>query len=318
MKRYVLQRLLWAAVLLFAASSLAFAIFYLLPSGDPAALRAGRQADPVLLAQIRHQLGLDQPLPAQFVRYMSELVTGFDLGYSYQTDTPVRSEILQRLPPTIALTLGAAVIALATGIAIGVICAVRPGRLLDRAAMSGAVMAISAPGYWLGLVALYLFADDIGQFKLLPGVGSYVPLSESPVRWFGSLLLPWLVLAAPLAGLYARLLRSTMIDALAQDHIRATRAKGVRPRVVLRHALRTAITPVVTAVGLDLGLLLGGVVLIESVFNIPGTGRLAFESAQNADLPMIQGTVLFGAFFIVIANLIVDVLYAFIDPRVRY
>ncbi len=208
---------------------------------------------------------------------------------------------------------------LTVGIGVGIISATRPGSLLDRIAMGGALVAISAPVYWLGLVSLYLFANDIGVFKVFPGQGSYVPLTDDPVGWFTSLLLPWFVLAATYAAIYARLLRSTMIDTLSQDYIRTARAKGLRERrVVMRHGLRGAIAPVVTAAGLDLGVVLGGAILTESVFNIPGIGRQAFDAIIQADLPVIQGTVLFGAIFVVVANLVVDILYAYLDPRVRY
>jgi peptide/nickel transport system permease protein len=319
MARFIIRRLLWVIVLLLAVTFLTFIIFYLLPSADPAALRAGRQPSPALVEQIRHQLGLDRPWPVQYLDYLKNVTTKFDLGYSYQNTIAVKQQILDRLPATISLAAGAAVVWLIIGITIGIISAVRPGTLLDRAAMGGALVAISAPVYWLGLVSLYLFADDIGLIKIFPGAGSYTPLTEDPVKWFTSLLLPWFVLAAAFAAVYARLLRSTMMEALSEDYIRTARAKGLSERrVILRHALRAAITPIVTAAGLDIGVLLGGAILTESVFNIPGIGRLAYDSIQNSDLPMVQGTVLFGAFFIVMANLIVDVAYAFIDPRVRY
>jgi peptide/nickel transport system permease protein len=319
MTGYIARRLLWVGVLMFVVSLLTFVIFYLFPSADPAVLRAGRNPNPEVIAQIREQLGLDRPWPVQFGEYMQRLVLHFDLGYSYQNDVAVRTEILERLPATMSLALGAVVVWLTFGIGVGLISATRPGTWIDRLAMGGALVAISAPVYWLGLVALYLFASDIGLVPIFPGQGSYVPLTKDPVAWFQSLLLPWFVLAATYAAVYARLLRSTMIETLSEDYIRTARAKGLRARrVVLRHGLRTSVTPVVTAVGLDLGALLGGAILTESVFNIPGIGRLAYSSIVDADLPMIQGTVLFGALFIVVANLAVDVLYAFLDPRVRY
>jgi peptide/nickel transport system permease protein len=319
MVRFIVRRLLWVIVLLVAVTFITFIIFYLFPSADPAALRAGRQPSPALIDQIRHQLGLDRPWPVQYLDYLRKVVFHFDLGFSYQNTIEVKTQIFQRLPATISLAVGAAVIWLVIGITIGIISAVRSGTLVDRMAMGGALVAISAPVYWLGLVSLYLFADDIGLVKIFPGAGSYVPLTQDPVKWFTSLLLPWFVLAAAFAAVYARLLRSTMIEAMSQDYIRTARAKGLSERrVIVRHGLRAAITPIVTAAGLDVGVLLGGAILTESVFNIPGIGRLAYDSIQNSDLPMIQGTVLFGAFFIVTANLVVDVLYAFIDPRVRY
>jgi peptide/nickel transport system permease protein len=317
--RYITRRLLWMVALLFLISGLTFIVFYALPSADPALLRAGRMPNPQLVEQIRHQLGLDQAWYVQYWRYMKNLVLHFDLGYSYQNNVSVKQQIFDRLPATISLTVGAAIIWLVSGIAIGTISAVRRGKLIDRLSMGGALVAISAPVYWLGLVALYFFADDIGKLHVFPGAGSYAPITEDPTRWFTSLILPWLVLAASFAAFYARLLRGNLIETMSEDYIRTARAKGLSERrVILRHGLRGAITPVVTAAGLDIGILLGGAILTETVFNIPGIGRLVFESIQDSDLPMIQGTVLLGAFFIIFANLVVDVLYAFLDPRVRY
>ncbi len=319
MTKYIIRRLLWVIVLLFAVSLITFIVFYLLPSADPAQLRAGRQPNPALVAQIRHTLGLDKPWYVQYYRYMKALVLHFDFGYSYQNNTPVRTLIFSRLPATISLTLGAAIIWLVLGLAVGTISAVRRRSKFDRAAMGGALVAISAPVYWLGLVSLFLFASDIGKIKLFSGAGSYVPLSQDPSKWFSSLILPWLVLAASFTAIYARLLRANLIDVMSEDYIRTARAKGLSERrVVMRHGMRAAITPIVTAFGLDVGVLLGGAILTETVFNIPGIGRLAYDSILAGDLPMIQGTVLLGAFFIVVANLIVDIAYAVIDPRVRY
>jgi len=319
MGRYIVRRLLWVVVLLVLVSFLTFLIFYTLPSADPAQLRAGRQPNPELVEQIRENLGLNDPWHQQYFHYMKDLVLHFDLGYSYQNNYAVKDQIFDRLPATISLAIGAAVIWLFLGIAIGVISAVRSRTVLDRATMGVALVAISAPVYWLGLVSLYLFSNDIGQFHVFMGAGTYVPFSQDPWLWFGSLIMPWFVLAAAFAAFYARLVRGSMIEVMSEDYIRTARAKGLTERrVILRHGLRSAITPVVTAAGLDIGILLGGAILTESVFNIPGVGRLAFDSIQNADLPMIQGTVLLGAFFIIMANLVVDVLYAFLDPRVRY
>jgi peptide/nickel transport system permease protein len=319
MTTYIIRRLLWVIVLLFLVSLITFVIFYLFPSADPAALRAGRQPNPQLVEQIRHALGLDKPWYEQYFHYMKRLVLHWDFGYSYQNNIAVKHQIFDRLPATISLTVGAAVVWLVIGISVGTISAVRRRTFVDRAAMGGALIGISAPVYWLGLLSLFLFANDIGKFKIFPGAGSYVPLSQDPGKWFTSLILPWFVLAAAFAAFYARLLRANLIDVMGEDYIRTARAKGLTERrVVLRHGIRSAITPIVTAAGLDIGILLGGAILTESVFNIPGIGRLAFDSIQNSDLPMIQGTVLLGAFFIIFANLVVDILYALIDPRVRY
>jgi peptide/nickel transport system permease protein len=319
MGRYIIRRLLWVFVLLIVVSAVTFLIFYELPSADPAVLRAGRAPNPQLIAQIRHTLGLDKPVYVQYWRYMKAVVLHFDFGYSFQNSQPVRQEIFDRLPATISLTVGAVIVWLMIGLPIGIISAIRSRSFLDRMTMGGALLAISAPVYWLGLVGLYLFANDIGLIHIFDGAGTYTGLTANPARWFGSLLLPWIVLAASFAAFYARLLRSNLIETMGEDYIRTARAKGLSERRVIgRHALRSAITPIVTILGLDIGTLLGGAILTETVFNIPGIGRLAYEGIINADLPVIQGTVLFGAFFIVIANLVVDITYAFLDPRVRY
>ncbi len=319
MVRYIVRRCLWVVVLLFLVSAVTFVIFYSLPSADPAALRAGRQPNAQLVETIRHNLGLDKPIYVQYWRYMKDVVLHFDFGYSYQNSASVREQIVDRLPATISLTLGAVVVWLCVAFPVGILSALRPRQLPDRIAMGAALVAISAPVYWLGLVSLYLFAKDIGKFPLFDGAGTYKPLSEDPAQWFGSLIMPWFVLAATYAAFYARLLRANLLETMSEDYIRTARAKGLTERrVVLGHGVRAAITPIVTVLGLDIGILLGGAILTETVFNIPGVGRLAYDAIQRADLPVIQGTVLFGAFFIVLANLVVDIAYAFIDPRVRY
>jgi peptide/nickel transport system permease protein len=319
MVRYIVRRCLWVVVLLFLVSAVTFLIFYSLPSADPAALRAGRQPNPQLVETIRHNLGLDKPIYVQYWRYMKDVVLHFDFGYSYQNSAPVREQIVDRLPATISLTAGAVVVWLCVAFPVGILSALKPRQLPDRIAMGAALVAISAPVYWLGLVSLYLFSNDIGKFPLFDGAGSYKPLSQDAGQWFGSLIMPWFVLAATFAAFYARLLRANLLETMSEDYIRTARAKGLSERrVVLGHGVRAAITPIVTVLGLDIGILLGGAILTETVFNIPGVGRLAYDAIQRSDLPVIQGTVLFGAFFIVVANLVVDIAYAFIDPRVRY
>jgi peptide/nickel transport system permease protein len=317
--RFIIRRLLWMGVLLLIISAITFLIFYALPSTDPAQLRAGRSGSPELIASIRHNLGLDKPIYVQYYRYVKGIVLHFDFGFSYQTDAPVRQQIIDRLPATISLTVGAVVLWLTLAFPVGIISAVKRRSFIDRAAMGGALLAISAPVYWLGLVALYLFSNDIGQFKIFDGAGTYVPISQNAGTWFSSLLLPWMVLAASFAAFYARLLRSSLTEVLHEDYIRTARAKGLSERtVILRHGVRAAILPLVTVLGLDIGILLGGAILTESVFNIPGIGRLAYDAIKASDYATIQGTVLFGAFFIIVANLIVDIAYAAVDPRVRY
>jgi peptide/nickel transport system permease protein len=317
--RYVVRRLLWGVVLLWLVSVVTFVLFYVLPSGDPAQLRAGRNAPPEVIAQIRASLGLDEPLLTQYWTFLKGLVLHFDLGYSYYSGASVTSLIGDRLPATLSLAFGAALLWVLIGTPVGIVSALLRRTWLDRLLMGGALLAISAPVYWVGLVALYLFSDDIGALPLLPGAGSYVPLTGDPGAWFAALLLPWLVLAASFAAVYARLLRGSLIETMGEDYVRTARAKGIRERrVVLRHGVRTAITPVVTVVGIELGVLLGGAVLVESVFNVPGIGRLNYEAITHADLPVIQGTVLLAALAVVVTSILVDIAYAFLDPRVRY
>jgi peptide/nickel transport system permease protein len=323
MATYIARRLIWVAFLLFVITLITFVIFSVLPAGDPALARAGRQPSAELVAAIREQLGLDDSKPVQFVNYIGDILpfvggNGIYFGFSYQNNTDVLPEILERLPVTMFLTGGAVLLWLSIGIPVGVLSAVKTGSWMDRLAMGIALVFISAPVYFLGLVVLYLFDDNIGKWKILPGVASYgqaTTLAEKAE----SLILPWCVLAAAFAAVYARFLRGNLIDTLQEDYIRTARAKGLpERRVVFRHGVRAAITPIVTLLGLDIGILLGGAILTETVFNIPGIGRYAFDAINNSDLPVIQGTVLFGAFFIVMMSLIVDILYAFIDPRVRY
>jgi peptide/nickel transport system permease protein len=323
MAAYIARRLLWIVFLLFMIALITFVIFSVLPSGDPAVARAGRQPSPELIAAIRKQFGLDKPLPIQFINYIGDILpflghNGVYFGFSYQNQTPVLPEILSRLPNTLFLTGGAVILWLAVGIPIGMLSAVKTGSWMDRLAMSIALIFISAPVYFLGLVVLYLFDNQIGKFPLLPGNSAY----EAAHGIFGkaeALIMPWCVLAASFAAVYARFLRGNLIDTLQEDYIRTARAKGLSERrVIFRHGVRAAITPIVTLLGLDIGILLGGAILTETVFNIPGIGRYAYNAIVQSDLPVIQGTVLFGAFFIVSMSLVVDILYAYIDPRVRY
>jgi len=319
MTRYIIRRLLWGVLLLIVVSALTFVLFRILPTADPAKLRAGRLQSPKIIAEIRHDLGLDKPLLTQFWLYMKGIFLHFDLGFSYYSNAPVKELIFDRLPATLSLVLGGAVVWVVTGLSVGIISARRAGSRLDRASMGTALVLVSAPEYWLGLLALFFFASDIGKIPIFPGAGSYVPLTEDPAKWFTSLILPWLVVAAGTAAIYARLIRGSLLETMGEDYIRTARAKGLSERrVVLRHGLRSAINPIVTVLGIDIAVLLGSAVLIETVFDIPGIGRLNYTAITHSDYPIIQGTVLLAALFIVVANIVVDIIYAFLDPRVRY
>ena len=320
MLRYIARRSLWGIVLFFIVSAVTWLIFFVFPSADPIAIRAGRQASPEQIEQLRQAYGLDRPPIEQFFAYIGNIFQWPpDLGYSYRSNASVLETILDRLPATIFLTAGAVVVWLAMGLPTGIISAIKRRSLLDRSTMLTTLALISAPVFWLGLVALYLFSQDVGLIPIFPGIASYQEADSLLGKAF-SLVLPWFVLASVSAAIYARYLRSSMIEVMDEDYIRTARAKGVGERgVIFRHGVRSAITPVVTLLGLDIGVLLAGnAILTETVFNIQGVGRLVYDSIQRSDLPMIQGTVLFGAFFIIVFNLLVDIGYAFLDPRVRY
>ncbi len=320
MGAYIVRRTVWVVVVLLAVTMISFAIFYLLPTGDPAVRFAGKSPTPEVLEEVRRQFGLDKPWYQQYWLFLSNLVTGDEhgwpgLGFSFNTRIPVREELLERAPRTLSLAAGAAVIWLIMGVTIGVISALRRGTLLDRAAMGFALFGVSAPVFWLGLMSLFIFWQKLGW---LPGTG-YVPLSESPTDWFLHLIQPWFVLALLYAAFYARMTRGNLLETMGEDYIRTARAKGLSERrVVLKHGLRASLTPVVTMFGMDLALLLGGAIITETVFNIQGLGNLVVSATFNQDLPAVLGVVVLGAFAVAVGNLIVDVVYAWLDPRVRY
>jgi peptide/nickel transport system permease protein len=318
MLRYIIRRLLWGVVLLVVVAALMFVFFRVLPTGNPALIRAGRDPLPKLVKEIEAVLGLGKPLPVQLWDYLKEVFLHFQFGYSYYSQESVRSLIGERLPETLSLTLGAAVLWIVGGLSVGILSALRRHSLMDRAAMGAALVLISAPEFWLGLSFLYLFAADIGVLKILPGAGSYVGLTTDPWKWLTSLIMPWVVLASGSAAIFARLMRSSLTEAMEEDYIRTARAKGLPERAVVRQGVRAAINPIVTLFGLEVGVLLGGAVLVETVFNIPGIGELNYKAIQSSDFPVTQGTVLLAAMFIIAANIVVDVAYAYLDPRVRY
>ena len=326
MTTYIVRRVLWGIVLLILVCALTFLLFNIFPSADPAQLRAGRDASPATVAYIRHELGLDKSLLAQFWAYLKGVFLHFDLGYSYYSGQSVKSLIADRLPATLSLTIGAVVLWVVLGVLIGIVSAIKRGTWLDRAAMGGALVWVSMPVFWFGLVVLYLFSSDIGHLHVgglnlhfLPGANTYTGLTVDPWKWLTSLILPWIVLAGTAAAIYSRLLRCGLLEVMGEDYIRTARAKGLRERrVIWRHGVRSAITPVVTVLGLDIGALLGGAVITETVFDIPGIGRLNYDAIVHSDFQIVQGTVLLAAMFIVVANIVVDIAYAYLDPRVRY
>jgi peptide/nickel transport system permease protein len=324
---YTVRRFLWAILVVLVVTLLTYLIFYVMPPGDPALRFAGRQPTEETIQLVRERLGLDKPWYQQYGIFVKKLVTGDEfgwpgLGYSYDTRESVLSQLLERLPRTLSLAGGAAVIWLVLGIAIGILSALKRGTLPDRLAMGFALFGISAPVFWLGLMALWLFSETSqggwDALHVLPGTG-YVAFTESPKDWFLHLILPWIVLALLYAAFYARMTRGNLIDTMGEDYIRTARAKGLPERtVVMKHGLRASLTPVVTMFGMDIALLVGGAVITETVFNIQGIGAWAVQSVFQSDLPAIVGVTVVAATAVAVMNLVVDVLYAYLDPRVRY
>lgn len=317
---YMARRLFWTAVVVAVVLMVTFAVFFLLPAGDPALRFAGKSPTPETLAVIRHRLGLDKPWYVEFGRFAKNFVVGDDygwpgLGYSYNGSVSVLSEITTRAPRTLWLIAGASIIWLTMGVSIGVISAIKRRSIFDRFAMGFALFGISSPVFWLGLMALFIFWKELG----LTGGTGYVPLTESVSGFFAHLILPWCVLALLYAAFYARMTRNNLLETLGEDYIRTARAKGLPEwKVIFRHALRASLTPIVTMFGMDVALLVGGAIITESVFNLQGLGWLAIQSALNQDLPIVLGVVLLTATAVAVMNLVVDILYAFLDPRVRY
>ena len=317
---YIARRIAWAVVVLLAVTLITFVIFYKLPPGDPALRFVGKQPTPENLALVRHNLGLDRPVYVQYGKFLKAIVLGDKygwpgLGFSYDSSIPIRQKIIEKAPRTISLIVGASLLWLTGGILIGVVSAIKRRTIIDRAAMSFALFGISAPVFWLGLMALYFVWNKL---NLTAGTG-YTPITQSPVQWASHLILPWIVLALLYAAIYARMVRGNLLDAMGEDYIRTARAKGLSERrVIFRHGLRASLAPIVTMFGLDIALLVGGAVITESVFNLDGLGFMAVDSVFRADLPATLGVVLVATFAVVVMNLLVDILYAFLDPRVRY
>jgi peptide/nickel transport system permease protein len=318
MAAFIVRRVLWGIVTLVAVIFVTFLIFRVFPGADPVTLLAGKGATAQREAFIRKELGLNHSWVVQFWLYLKGIILHGNLGFSFFTNRPVLSEIKDALPATVSLTVGAAVLWFVLGVPVGILSAIKRGSFWDRAAMTAALTFVSMPVFWFGLILIYLFAKSLGLISFLPGPGSYVGLTADPVHWFTSLILPWLVLALTQAAIYSRLLRGNLLDAMGEDYIRTARAKGLPERTVIwKHGVRSAITPVLTVFGIDLGGLLGGAVITESIFSIHGIGLLNITAINNSDFPVIQGTTVLAAAFVVIANIVVDILYAYVDPRVR-
>ncbi|WP_028809528.1 ABC transporter permease [Streptomyces sp. 351MFTsu5.1] len=318
---FALKRFGSALLVMFAISVLVFLIFFATPGVDPAARIAGRNADPATLAQVRHSFGLDRPMPVRYLLMMRHLLIDRDLESYVNRGSRVVPQILQATPVTLSLVVGAALIWMTAGILMGTAAATLRGRAADPLIMLVGVVGVSLPAYWLGEVVNLLTQKQLHDslFSWVPPPG-YVGLGQAPGQWALHMLFPWLTLALLYAGIYARLLRGEVVTALNEDYVRTARAKGLSERrILLRHALRCSLIPIVSLFGLDFGALVGGAALLtEVVFGLPGIGKLTFDALQNLDLPVIMGTVLYAAFFVVLANALVDILYARLDPRARH
>jgi peptide/nickel transport system permease protein len=322
MGRYLIRRALFMVLVLFVVSLLTFLIFVKLPAGDPARRAVGRTTTPEQIEAARVAFGLDKPLYVQYARFAKGLVPwpGWflteDVYYSYGNFVPVKEEIYRRLPVTTTLAIGAAMLWVLVGIPIGIISGIKRGSIADRVSMIFALIGVSMPVFWAAQLLLYFFWFKL---QIAPSSGLEIGANTFQSITSGKFILPWIVLSMTSAAFYARMVRGNLIETMSEDYIRTARAKGLsEKRVIYKHGLRGALTPVVTMFGLDLGFLLGGAFITETVFGLPGIGQLAVTSIGTNDFPMVMGVTILGALFIAFANLVVDVAYAFLDPRVRY
>jgi peptide/nickel transport system permease protein len=321
MVRYIIRRLLWALFLCFAVTVITYIIFFIIPS-DPATLAAGKNARPADIVRVRHYLGLDKSVPEQYGLFVKRLVVDQSLGRSFVNRRDVRTMVTEAAPVTASLVLGGAIVWMLLAIPIGILSALRPRSLLDRFSMVFVLIGISLPVVWIGLILQW----SVGfKWGILPNAGYCDMINPpegascgGPVDWFTHMILPWITFAILFTAIYVRMIRSNVMDTLGEDYVRTARAKGAaEPQVMSRHVLRNALLPVVTMLGMDIAIGLGGAIFTETIFGLPGLGRLAVQSTLNFDLPTVQGVVVFATFCIVIFNLIVDLLYAVIDPRIR-
>jgi peptide/nickel transport system permease protein len=313
MARFIVRRLLAMIGVLFAISVLTFAIFMVIPAGDPAVRMAGKSATPTTINAIREQWGFDEPVYVQYAKTMQNLFSGDLVSYINQRN--VVDEIKKAIPRTFSLAIGAAIIWMAFSIALGLYTAMRAGKFSDRSLTVLALIGISMPVFWIGALMNYYLGF---KWNIFPN-GGYVPLADDPVDWAYHLIMPWTALSLLFIGIYSRVLRSNVLDTMNDDYVRTARAKGLTERqVMLRHVLRNSLIPIVTLWGLDFGAVLGGgAILTEAVFDIQGVGQYAAESVNQLDVPPVLAVTMFGAFFIVFLNAIVDIMYAWLDPRIR-
>jgi peptide/nickel transport system permease protein len=313
MGRFIARRLISMVFVMFAISVLTFLIFNVIPNGDPAQRMAGRTPTEAEIQRIREEWGFDQSLPAQYVTTMKKVLTG-DL-VSYFTRLNVVDEIVKGIPRTFSLAIGAAILWMVMAVALGLYSAVKAGRFADRGLTVLALIGISMPVFWIGALMNHYLGFKLGLFPN----GGYVPLTEDPVDWAYHLIMPWTALAILFIGFYSRVLRSNVLDTINEDYVRTARAKGISERrVLIRHVLRNSLLPVITLWGLDFGAVVGGgAILTETVFDLQGVGQFAADSIGQLDVPPVLAITMFGAFFIVALNAIVDIAYAFLDPRIR-
>ena len=321
MFRYLVRRLLWAIVLFLAVTIVTYVIFFLVPA-NPARLAAGQSATPEVIAEVEEYLGLNDPVYVQYWSFLRRLVVDRSLGQSFVDRSSVNDEILRAAPITASLVFGAMILVLCISIPIGILSALRPRSVLDRVAMTYVLIGISLPSFWIALVLSYIVGFKLGWTP----IAGYCEVVSVPAAancggftdWAYHMVLPWTALAIVQAGVYVRFVRAEVMDTMTQDYVRTARAKGApEPRVMKDHILRNALLPVITILGMDIGILLGGAIFIETVFGLNGLGGTAIRSIGQFDLPVLQGVVIFGAAAIIIFTLIVDLLYAWVDPRIR-
>ncbi|SCG55366.1 ABC transporter permease [Micromonospora halophytica] len=311
MGRFVIRRLLQSGVVLLGVTLVVFLLLQLVP-GDPVRVALGTRFDPQTYEALRARAGLDRPLVVQYLSYLGNALTG-DLGVSFRSGRPVTSIVLERLPATLSLAATAVAFAVLVAFPLGVLSAMRSGSLLDHAARVFSQFGVSVPDFWMGIMGILLFAGVLGW---LPPSG-YVPITEDPARWASHVVLPAVTVGLVTASILTRFIRSSVLEVLSEDYVRTAEAKGLRARVVImRHVLRNALIPVVTVVAVQLASLLGGVIVIEVLFAWPGVGRLTYDAVQARDYPVLQGAVLLVAALFLLTNLLVDVLYARLDPRI--